>query len=322
MYAVYNYPSSGTMTTLATNVQADLVKILTDNTGTVTSGLSNLSTLTGACITSSSSVNTTASNAGWSVYDTAPTSPSTGVVLRAQSSDYATSGGYNYILIYIDTSGYINLYIYESWTLGTHTGTNQCNQGGAMTIRLSSAGGTLYISAKSGSSCIINGFSSSWGNSYGFPVGVIEHTRRSPWDTATTSPVFSPLALLSASTGVWGSTTYIPRLLSATGVDVVGSASAYVSTIWGTSQFNNTSVLMPSTTIPNAAKQPQHILAPILISNLNYGYMGGDCSYLSDVWFTTNTYGTGNETVQVAGNTYTIWPIGGTMANRLAVRLG
>lgn len=131
MYAVYCYQAGST----ATNVLADMVKLLTGET--------NKANLSSDCVQANTSIISTVS-AGWTVHDSAVGSGSQ--VIKCLQADGTTMKYYR--LMNNDSTSYRGI-AYESWNATTHTGTNPTGDAnGFMTGSWSLInGGYFYIYA-------------------------------------------------------------------------------------------------------------------------------------------------------------------------------
>ena len=311
MYATYQYAAGST----AANILADVVAILT--------GTTNKATLSANCVQAGTEILTTYSVAGWEMFDNAA-----GANFKVLRAPWHTDNGvgYNYVGIDTNFAGYIHVRVFESWNAATHVGTNECQNdstAGNSQRYNTAAGGSLYISANAGHSCFMFSFQSGiWGNSTASsPSGMFERTRRSAWDTnANAYPVAIWGSSNSSSAGVL-TLGASPRYVGASGVDVTaGSALIYSSTPM-TSMWNATSGYGASTSmIPNADKVPQHLFVPIAAVHFAAGFFGGNCSKYTEIYQTTNGYGSSLDEVIKGGQSFVVWATAGSY--RLAIRKG
>lgn len=313
MYAVYTYAAGST----AANILADVVKILTGET--------LLSNLSANCVQASSSILTTATPAGWSVWDAAA---GTNLQVIRSPWDVSNGSGYNYVGVDTNTAGYISLNTYETWNNSTHIGTNgyvPTPSASGQRLNLAS-GGTLYIGAQNGHSIYVMSYQSGvWGSTNITPLIFAERTRRSAWDTNSLAyPVGS--LIVYGSYGSFGqSSTYANRIVNYVGTDSTIIAGHLVTPFGGLTGNTNATQTWPTTTVPMANKVLQHMLVPMWHVLPVHGFLGGDCSIFSDIWFTTTT-GASLDEVIVNGNSYVVFgPLAGGAAyvpNRIAVRKG
>lgn len=310
MYATYTLAASFTQA----NVLSDLVKIFTGET--------NVSNLSSSCNQPSSSILTSYSAAGWTVWDAA--AGANFQVLRAPW-DASNGSGYNYIGIGTNTAGVVTITSYEYWNNTTHVGTNAVTSNSPRY----GASSVLYLYANQGHSLCVNCFFGGyWGcdTSYYSPHMSLERTRTEPWDLLTMS-----YPVISTMNGMFQGSSYLSfaRAPMIGGADAYNPGMAFSSFASISSNFRLSTSYAPATTIPSdAAKTLAHTFFPLwnAYSSNNSNIVGGDCSILSEVWITTTNFGSSLDEVVCGGVTYVIWTIASSTGTgnggRFALRKG
>jgi len=298
MLSSYFYGAGAT----AANILADQVAILTGET--------NVANLSASCDKVNTVIDASVTVAGWTLHDAA--AGTNAVCLKAAMADNASQ--YKYLVVDTNTAGYIFLKGYETWDAEGHSGTNLIyrSDGNAYSQRINTTlGGRLDISA-SVRHCFAYSYQNGlYGSSTGTaPCGILERTRRSPWDTVANG--YPPFVFMS---GFNTNISYEPRSLSAAGSDVVASYAA-ATPIHFLGVLTN-----PSTTVPSdELKTPKHMMIPFGVARIADGHLGGDISSLCDIWLTTYNSGSTYDTLVVGSATYMIWAVAATW--RFAVRKG
>jgi len=303
MYATYVYAAGST----AANILADVVKLLT--------GTTDKAQLSANCVQASTSIDASVNAAGWEVYDA-----SAGTNARCLRAPIVDNGSqYKYLVVDTNSAGYIFFKLYESWNNSTHVGSYLAynSDSTAYSQRLNtSTGGRLEVSASARHAVVFSLQNSAYGSSSGScPGGVVERTRRSPWDVIANG--YMPVI---AFIGFGSYAAYEPRQVGETGSDETGSyAAVFPMHVFGGGAASLTS--MPATTIPYDSTKSllRHAFSPISFVNPANGHLGGDITSLCDIWLTTQTSGAAFDTVTYNSNTYVIWTSG---TFRLAVRKG
>lgn len=216
------------------------------------------------------------------------------------------TAGYKYFVLSTQLS-IVQLRGYETWDATAHTGTNLCYYSDSTSannpLLTLSAGGTLYISASARHVCMLSSAGNITNNG---PVGIFERSRMCPWDISSNNyPPFIEL---------WfgGMNGYASRLLNNAAADVTGStAVADIRTKMFTTYHTSLTTTVPA----SSTKDIAHLLMPINVTNVSFGFIGEISNY-SGFYFTTYNFGNLNDEVVANGNTYVVWSAG---SNRLAV---
>lgn len=329
MYASYFYNTGATVT----NIMADITAILTGTTDTAL--------LSAACNKISTAVNATVNLSTWEVYDA--TAGANAVCFRAPLADDPAK--YKFMVVDMNTSGYIITKLWDGWDAVVHNGTGKnmaywsdstlyCQRWpatGTAPNLTASMGGRLDISASQYHALFFSFQNSVFGSSTGAsPSGIMERTRRSPWDTVLMGQargynpvVWGNLGLVSGTTAPF----YSNILPNASGVDQFGgtagnvATAAYMITPFGANTGPGVTALhqLPNAIVPNAVLVSQHLLIPFGCMNPTYGFIGGDISSLCDVWLATYNYGGTYDELAITGASYVIWTAG---SYRIGVRKG
>ena len=193
------------------------------------------------CDTANTSILTTYTVAGWTLYDgNANAGGADTVVLRSPLVDDATQ--FKYMSINI-TATNINIVLYESWNNGTHVGTNQSTAlastsqqqvtftvAASMIINASARHCLIQSTIAAGIGAVGSTYSGSTYNN--FWTSVFERSRLAPWDTVAagypcscllTGANFSNGTTYPTTAGVVGPST--PRIKNPAGGDFTGSAA-------------------------------------------------------------------------------------------------
>lgn len=298
MYVSYFYSAGATIT----NILADVVAILTGET--------TVANLSASCDKVNTIIDASVNVAGWTLHDAS--AGTNAVCLPAAVAGNASQ--YKYLVVDTNSAGYILLKGYETWDAGGHSGTNliyNSNTNTAAQRINTTLGGRLDISASVRHVFAFSYQNGLYGSSYGAsPCGILERTRRSPWDTVANG--YPPFVFLN---GFQTYVSYEPRSLSAAGSDVVASYAGVPPIHFFGTATN------PTTTVPSdELKTPKHMLIPFGVSRITDGHLGGDISSLCDIWLTTYNSGSTYDTLVVGSATYVIWAVGTSW--RFAVRKG
>lgn len=296
MYASYYYSAGST----AANILADVVAILTGET--------NKANLSASCNQTNTNIDASANVAGWSVYDAS--AGTNAQCLRAAVAD--NSSQYKHLVLDFSSAGYMKMKVYDTWNNSAHTGTSMAsysdNNNYVPRINLS-AGGVLYITASVRHCLVFSYQNSAWGSTTGANwAGILERTRRSPWDTV--SNALPPFIFACGLTYM-----YEPRRLNNLGAEVstTGAPVTYQHPLGTTAP--------PTTTVPiDSNVNLGHAMLPFGVINIGDGHFGGDITSLTDIWLTTHNYGSTGDTIVYNGNEYIIWAIAATF--RIAIRKG
>jgi hypothetical protein len=199
---------------------------------------------------------------------------------------------------------------------------------------VSSMGGRIDISA-SARHCMLFSFQNSvYGSSTNLgPSGIMERTRRSPWDTPANGQARGYLPAAWANLGLFATATapfYANIMPNAAGVDQLGglvgttNLALYAITPFGSNTGPGSTSLhvTPATIVPNSVIVPQHMLIPFGCMRPDFGSLGGDFSSSCDIWLTTYGYGGAFDEVTIGSDTYVIWTAGPSSTYRIAVRKG
>ncbi len=298
MLSSYFYGAGAT----AANILADQVAILTGET--------NVANLSASCDKVNTVIDASVTVAGWTLHDAS--AGTNAICLKAAVADNASQ--YKYLVVDTNSAGYILLKGYEIWDAEGHSGTNLIYNSNTTSYaqRINTTlGGRLDISASVRHCFAFSYQNGAYGSSNGTaPCGILERTRRSPWDTVANG--YPPFVFLN---GFSGGICYEPRSLNAAGADVVSNSAAVTSVhLFGTATN-------PTTTVPSdAVKTPKHMMIPFGVNQITGGHLGGDISSLCDIWLTTYNNGSTYDTLVVGSATYMIWAVAATW--RFAVRKG
>lgn len=250
--------------------------------------------------------------AGWSVFDAS--AGTNAVCIRAALAD----SGYKYVVLDVNTAGYLLLKTFESWNAGTHTGTNVANfsTDAAQSPRINiTTGGYLYIGA-SARHIIMHCYQNSvWGNPQLGATGVFEYARKNPADTVANGyPPFFFWNLYVPS-----SRLFFTRVLLADGSDGVGATTVgFVATEFG----NIATQTLPTNSVPlTSDKSLRYLLANMLVwHSISAPFWGGEFSTYSEVYLAPYNVGNSLDERIYNGNTYVLFAVGSTF--RFAVRKG
>ncbi len=304
MYASYFYSAEAT----AANILADVVAILTGET--------TVANLSAGCDKVNTTIDASVAVAGWTSHDAS--AGTNAVCLKAAVADNASQ--YKYLVIDTNSDGYIHTKVYEDWNATTHAGTNLAYYSDQVSVaqRVNTAtGGRIDISASIRHAFMFSLQGGVFGSSTGnYPSGVLERTRRSPWDTVANG--YPPFAHVS---GMNATTFREPRIVNASGADITGSSITNYP-IHSFGGGSSTLVNTPATTVvANEAKTVfKHALVNFGLVNPAVGHLGGDFSSLCDIYLTTYNNGASFDTIAVDNKTYIVWACGTTY--RFAVRQG
>jgi hypothetical protein len=165
------------------------------------------------------------------------------------------------------------------------------------------------------------------------PSGIMERTRRSPWDTVGNGQLRGYLPAVWGNLGIIATATapfYANILPNAAGIDQFGgpvgttNLAAYIITPFGSNTGPGSTALhtTPSSIVPNSVIIPQHLLIPFGCMQPSFGFLGGDISSVCDIWLTTYSYGGAFDELTIGSDTYVIWMAGPSSTYRIAVRKG
>lgn len=304
MHSSYFYSAGATQA----NILADVVAILTGET--------TVDDLSASCDKVNTTIDASVAAAGWTLHDAS--AGTNAVCLKAAVADNASQ--YKYLVVDTNSAGYIHTKGYETWDAGAHTGTNMINYSDQASVAQrvnTTTGGRLDISASIRHAFLFSLQGGVYGSSTGnYPSGVLERTRRSPWDTVANG--YPPFAHVN---GMNASTFKEPRILNASGSDITG-ASITNYPIHSFGGGTSTLVNPPSTTIvaDDSKTSFKHALISFGLVNPAVGHLGGDFSSLCDIYLTTYAAGASFDTITIDGKTYVVWACGATF--RFAVRKG
>ena len=336
MYASYFYNAGATVAT----VLGDIKDILT--------GVTTPASLSAACNKAQTTITNAVSSSNWTLHDAA--AGVNAMCFKSVISDDATIS--KYLVIDMNTSGYILTKVYDSWSATTHLpglnalglttnlhywsdSTSYCQRWpvtGTAPNLTASLTGRLDISCSPYHVLLFSFQNSAYGSATNLgPCGIMERTRRSPWDTIAMGRTMNYRPVVWGNLGLFAtaSTTFTANILPNNfGVDQIGGAAgnvncgASVVTPLGANTGIGVTALhqVPATIVPNSVLVPQHILIPFGVIQPTYGFLGGDISSLCDVWLTTYGYGGAFDEVSLTGATYVIWTANTTY--RIAVRKG
>ncbi|MBF0602130.1 MAG: hypothetical protein HQL07_00385 [Nitrospirae bacterium] len=207
MYSKYTYSAGAT----AVNILADLVAILTGET--------NVANLSASCDKLNTSILSTIA-AGWVLHDA--TAGTNAKCIKAPLAD--DPNAYKFVVLDLNTAGFILQKTYEAWDATAHTGTNLCNLSATTTAAQqfsTSVTGTVHIFATARFVLIFSTVSAAWGSSSNAGAsGCVERTRVCPWDTPVAGwPPFAYTNLGDMATNSGG--TYPPRILTKVGTTLL-----------------------------------------------------------------------------------------------------
>ena len=245
----------------------------------------------------------------WSMHDASAGTKA--ICLKAVIDDPTK---YAYVVLDVNSDGYIMQKTYEAWNAEAHTGTNMAynSNSTAYSQRINTtSGGYLYISSYLHMS--IHSYQSSvWGNSgQSSPTFVFQRSRDGAADTiANGYPPFFFAASLSASTRIWH-----PRMLKANGEDSLAQA------FFGYCRYGTiaslTALISPA---PNKSdKTVLYPLMPMWVTVPAEGHAGGEFSSLSETYAGPYGYGSPLDELIYDSNKYVLWGEGNY---RYAVRKG
>jgi len=305
MYASYYYTSTSTVS----QILSDTVALLTGET--------TVANLSASCNKTLTTITASARVAGWTLHDAS--AGTNAQCLKAAIADNASQ--YKYMVIDTNTAGYILTKLYENWNATTHTGTNLASGSATTTVNQSlfvSKGGRLEISASARHALFYNiGNLTGFGNETAFsPSGIVERTRRSPWDTVANGY----LPALFVCQFNFNTYNYECRYPAPTGV-ISSSCYMFLSQPFAA---GNTATL-PNTRIPFGSTpqclQPLQAIYPLNVAHPANAHMGGEVSPLCDIYL--YSYSTGAaplDTVMYNSNEYIVWGHGTTY--RFIIRKG
>lgn len=300
MYAVYTHNTNITQAKL----MHDIAELLTGQT--VVANLSD------AVTTAASSIDNAVSSSTWLVHDqdaamatvvytagTPGTTTTTDMVFKSDVTDLANT---MYLRVTIAATT-IKTTVYETWGVGTGAGTNVAANSDTWTFSWAGVGasGLIHVSA-SGRHALFNSGpgGGATGTRYG-PYGVMEFTRRSPWDNATNAiPNFAFFAPQSPSLP----SVSLPSTLDAYFNTTVVGITSYIQSVFAGGS-NNTIIHQRNTV--DATRATAHALIPFGHSNATLSNEGGEFSSLCNVYLTSNDTGGSFDEVTVGAATYVIW---------------
>jgi len=281
MYTVYTHDSTITKATLI----ADLQAILTGET--VVSNLSTSGNGPGTVI------DATSTTSSWTVLNNNPVTGDPAVTLQSQIVDDAASLKTIQIIARINKIETI-----VSDDLGNIAKNSDmwdfpwASEGQEGVIHISASDRHILFNSSSG-----NG---STGPRFG-PYGVIEYTRRSPWDTVSNG--FDPFAFFAPQSATLAS-VYPPLTLDAYfNTDQLNSESFIQSVFAGGGQ----DLIVNQRNTLDATRTTAHALIPFGHSNADLSNEGGDISSLCDIYLTSSDTGGSFDEVVVGADTYVIW---------------
>jgi len=243
MYTEYAYINGA----IAIEVLADLAALFTGETI-----LSNLST---SCDQAASSITSTVS-AGWILHDQVDTS---NVVIKAAHIDDVAK--FKFVRLSIEgVSGvtfYIRATIYEDWNATTHTGSNASTSASTTYDQrfTTNETGLSYLFSSPRFLCFLNSYGTVWGDYYGGPLLVAEHSRIPVWNTITNDMPSFALFVLGASIGASSfgyKYVYSTRSIANNGGTMTGDNARTMITTIGV--YNGSSLASPSY-FPDGADQ-------------------------------------------------------------------
>jgi hypothetical protein len=300
MYCTYTYKAGATVA----NILSDVIAIL--------SGTTSVSSLSSSCVSGQTNINASVYSAGWTVIDTS----FQGSNVVALSAAYADTSSYGkYISIDLNTTGYILLKGWETWTPGiggTNLSYNSDLVGYAQRLNTVS-GGVLYIYANKSCIHMFSFQSSVFGNSNNNTASFIaERTRAGLWDTPTNN--LYPLLVSGYWIGV-----YTPRYPSNWGLDVMLNNAVLNYMTYGT--------IVVTTNLPTQKVKygPDgefyHLFQNVWVTGMaSNNFLGGNLSAAGDFYLTTLGVGGFGDHITYNGNDYIIWNVDGTA--RVAFRNG
>lgn len=290
-------------TTLPVNTTVSSVNgtsgVVTNNAAlsTSTSATFVISTATALADTTNSFIYDSIYAAGWQPWDSSAgtlgyNTTRTGISSRCLRAPLADNpNAYKYMILDAATSGYLSVYMYESWNNAAHSGTN-----GTTIAQIPSAthqrltygvAASVLMFASARCAILLSTVAAGVGSSVGgYWSGVLERSRLASWDTVAAGypPVVQQTQL----------SFYVPRVANPTGGDLaVQLASLKVPTsnmilvkipdgLGGfNTPFNDVSVAIGGAT----------------------GFPGGSVSSICDVWFSVDYPATLDEVVK-SGVTY------------------
>jgi hypothetical protein len=250
------------------------------------------------------------------------------------------------MVIDMNTSGFIITRLWDNWNATTHAGTGynlaywsdntvyaqRWPAAGTAPNFTASMAGRLDISASPAHAIFFSFQNSVFGSSTNTgPSGVMERTRRSPWDTVAKGQELGYIPVVWGNFGLFAgaSTTFstctVPNNY---GVQILGGTAGNVAcgisvaTPLGANTGPGVTALhiVPSTIVPNALLVPQHMLIPFSCIQPTYGFLGGDISSKCDIWLSTYNYGGAFDELAIDASTYVVWTANGTY--RIGVRKG
>lgn len=284
MYSSYHYLENISKE----NFLSDIVSICIGET--------NVNNLSSGCNKELTTINTSSTLAGWSLYDsTAYTNEtySPAMCLRSPLNDNATK--YKYSLL--STRDYLTYglrhYLYDNWNNLTHTGSNPAN--GTNFQPVFSKNGRLEISCSNRHMIFFN-----IGNGpSGCFTGIFERTRLSPWDTIEND--YLPVCFYNAYNEMY------EIKIKKNGANDDTTARGYLTHKYFSSSSTTTGfgVLSSYSSNPLILK---HYMIPFGTTSADIGFFGGEISLLCDVYLTTGGTAFSNlDTVYYNNNEYVIW---------------
>ena len=202
-----------------------------------------------------------------------------------------------------ETAGFLSIEVFETWTPGAPgSGTNLVSIS-SRTFQWAGAGnpGVIHISASNRHVLLNVGTGGgATGTRYG-PFGIVEHTRRSAWDT--TGNGFPPFGYFDAHAQggqMYGS----PRTLDAYFNVEVFNQAGFIQSVYAGG--GNLSIIQQRTTV-DTTLSPVHALVSFGQSNSTLSNEGGDISSLCNIYLASNSAGSSFDELTVTPNTYVLW---------------
>ncbi len=310
MFAKYVYTAGAT----AANILSDLAAILTGETDTA-----NLSV---SCDKPNSSILATIP-AGWTLHDAA--AGTNARALKAPLADNASA--FKFVILDLNTAGYIQTKVYETWDTTSHTGTNLAYGSNVTTASQqfsTTLAGTVYLFASARFLLLFSTVNAVWGSSTNSGAsGCLERSRACPWDTPAAGwPPFVFTNLGDMATNSGGS--YPPRLMSRSLATVTGTGSLMTANA-GTQGAVNTMMTTFNAIdqkVPDAAGGTQIPFFPIaFINTTNMPAPYGEVSSTCDLWALPQSVASNLDLIQKSGLDYLCIQAAGT-TKMFAIRRG
>ncbi|MBF0421331.1 MAG: hypothetical protein HQL78_14365 [Magnetococcales bacterium] len=310
MFTKYAYSASAT----AANILADLLAILTGETV--------VANLSASCDKPNTSILSTIP-AGWALHDAAA-----GTNARAIKSPLAdNANAFKYVVLDLNTAGFIQTKVYETWDATGHTGTNLAYGSNITTACQqfsTTLPGTVYIFSSARFLLLFSMYNAIWGSSTNAGAsGCLERTRVCPWDTVAAGwpPfVFSNLGDMATNSG--GS--YPPRLMSRTLATITGASSVLTANA-GTQGAVHTMMTTFNgidQKVPDAAGGSQTPFFPIALINTTYMPAPyGEISSTCEIWALPQSVASNLDLIQKDGLDYICIQAAGS-TKMFAVRRG